>query len=565
MARRPSAVLIALGLAGIGSLGWGVWLALGSGGAPSVGPAVHAPSVDAPIAGAPGTPPSAPASAGVHSGSGVWTADAPAAPQPVVSSALCADCDIVVITMCSLRRDHVSAYGPAPGVPPALTPRLDALTADGFRMDAAWAASNFTLAGLTAVLTGRFGSTTGVTGWDKGLVKDVPTLPEVLGYYGYRTGAFTIDAPSGFRPDYGLDRGFQHMEILPPPRDTPDGRTNSGEIGPGGASARPAAAWIAGQDREKPMLVMFHTRTAHYPFVLEDDPTDTTGVTSLLWGSGGLRSGKAMPGTAGGTAQRGVVTLGGPDPVQVGVRAAGDPGVAMWKQRYAEAVARMDIDIGVLADALKARGRLDRTIVVILADHGESLDDHGELLHGDAYFDGVAHIPMLVAVPGLKGGPVPALTSQVDVLPTLLELVGAVTPAGIDGTSMVPLYTGKATSIRTTTLVEGGVSWHDDDAHPRGAVIAPPWALLQQDRGCGGGGEGMHAAGEPATCLFDLANDPGEDHNVAAAHPDIVADLKSRWAKFRAAHADAGATLTLDPAYVEELQRTGYDFRPARP
>jgi len=564
--RVADALPIVGGAIGLGSVGWGVWLMLAPqpSGVPSTPPTGSPTVVGTNPATAAPTGAPAPGLTQVQGGSGTWTADAPAASQAVSKSALCPDCDIVVITMCSMRRDHVSAYGlptsTLDGKP--LTPALDALTAGGFRMDDAWAASNFTLAGLTALLTGRFGSTTGVTGWDKGLVKDVPTLPEILGYYGYTTGGFTIDAPSGFRPDYGLDRGFQRMEIIPPPRDTPDGRTRGGEIGPGGASARPAAAWIAAQDKAKPIFAMFHTRTAHYPFVLDDDPSDTTGVTHLLWGSGGLHtSAQAMPGTAGGTAQRGVVALAGQDPVQVGVLAAGAPGIAVWKRRYAESVARMDLDLAVIAAALEQRGRMDKTIIVVLADHGESINDHGELLHGDAYFDGVVHIPLLIRVPGLKGGLVPALTSQVDVLPTLLDLVGAVPPADIDGSSMLPLFTGKAQSIRSAALVEGGVSWHDD-GHPRGAVIAPPWAMLKQDRGCGGGPEAMRKPGEPATCLYDMTKDPAQDHNVAASHPDVTADLQGRWDKFRAAHAGPGTTLTLDPAYVEELQRTGYNFRP---
>lgn len=551
--------MLVLGGAGLAAVGYGTWLAFApAGGSPSAGSIPVATPAPGGAGGAPAGAPSGPA-APVRAGSGTWSADAPAAKESAQTGALCPGCDVVVVTMCSLRRDHVGVYTG----PPSLTPRLDALADDAFRMDQAWSASNFTLAGLTAVLTGRFGSSTGVTGWDKGLVADVPTLPEILGYYGYRTGAFTIDAPSGFRPDYGLNRGFQHMEIIPPPRDTPDGRQQGGEIGPGGASARPAAAWIAAQDTAAPMMVMLHTRTAHFPFVIEEDPSDTTGVTQLLWDAGGKPTGaaaQAMPGTAGGTAQRGVVAIAGPDPVQVGVRKAGEPGVAMWRQRYREAVARMDLDFGVLADALAARGKLDRTVVVILADHGESLDDHGELLHGDAYFDGVVHIPLLVRVPGMRGGPVPALTSQVDVLPTILDLVGAVPPAGIDGASMVPLFTGAAASIRTTTLVEGGVSWHDDGI-PRGAVISPPWAMLRQDRGCTGGQEPPRKPGEPGTCLYHLTDDPGQDHSVTAQHPDVVADLQARWDAFRAARASDGRTLPLDPAYVEELRRTGYDFR----
>ena len=488
-------------------------------------------------------------------GVGTWRVDPPQASEDARSEALCAGCDVVVVTVCSLRRDHVGLYTGDP----ELTPHLDAFAKDAFRLEQAYAASNFTLAGLTAVLTGRYGASTGVTGWDKGLVSDVPTLPEVLGIYGYRTGAFTTDAPSGFRPDYGLDRGFQHMEIIPPPRDNPDGAHQRGEIGPGGASARPAAAWVAEQPTDVPMFVMFHTRTAHYPFVVEDDPDDETGVTQLLWASG-ITEGPAgaMPGTAGGTAQRGVVEIGGADPVQEGVRAAGDAGVAMWKQRYREAVQRTDVDVKVFAEALEQRGRLDQTVFVLLADHGESLGDHGELLHGDAYFDGVVHIPFLIRVPGQAGRPVDALASQVDLLPTVLDLVGAAAPAGIDGASLVPVLEGRSEVARHRTLVEGGVSWHDDD-ELRGAIISPPWALLRQDRGCGG--SAPVAPGKPATCLFDLVADPGQDRDVAAQNPDVVDELMASWAAFAEARAP-GERVELDPDFVEELQRTGYDFRP---
>lgn len=553
MRKRPPSSAPALALAGlvaVGCIAWGTWLAIGGTPAPDDA-ATAAPAPDAPSAPSP-----ARAAAVQARGSGVWENDAPASAKTTSTAASCAGCDVVVVTVCSLRRDHTGAWQER-----SLTPALDKLTRGAFRMDQAWAASNFTLASLTAVLTGRFGSSTGVTGWDKGLVADIATLPEVLGYYGYRTGGFTTDAPSGFRPDYGLDRGFQHMEIIPPPRDNPDGRTRGGAAGPGGAASKPAAAWIASQSKETPIFAMFHTRTAHYPFVIEDDPTDPTGVTHLLYASDKLNAAKtqAMPGAAGGTEQRGVVSFFTQDPVQAGVREAGAAGTAMWRQRYAEGVQRLDRDFAVLTEALEARGRLDRTVLVVLADHGESIDDHQELLHGDAYYDGVVHIPMLVRVPGLKGKPISALVSQADVLPTILQLVGAVSPAGIDGASMVPLFTGEAESIRSTAIIEGGVVWHDDGS-PRGAVIAPPYALLRQDTGCDGGD--LRLPNQPATCLYDLVADPLQTRNLARQKMDVVADLQGRWDKFRAARGQAGAALNLDPAYVEELQKTGYDFRP---
>ena len=132
----------------------------------------------------------------------------------------------------------------------ASPPALKELAQGGYHFDTAYAASNFTLASLTAILTGRFGSATGVVGWDKGLVSDVPTLPEVLGLYGYATGGFTINAASGFRPEYGLDKGFQHLEIIEAPSDNPDGRLETGPTG-SGLSAQPLVEWIESQSADQ--------------------------------------------------------------------------------------------------------------------------------------------------------------------------------------------------------------------------------------------------------------------------------------------------------------------------
>lgn len=554
----PDWAWAAVAALGVASLGYGTWLAL----RPPVAPEAVSTS---------GTPPvgasSPPQGDVVSPGTVSLTVDAPAATEKPVAAAACPGCDILLVTVCSLRRDHVGAYGEKPG----LTPALDALAKGGYTFSRAYAASNFTLAGLAATLTGRFGSSTGVTGWDKGLTADVPLLPEILGYYGYETGAFTIDAPSGFRPDYGLHRGFQRMEVFAAPRDTPDGRFQPGEIGPGGASAKPVVEWLSTRTGDKPVFTMFHTRTAHFPFVISDEGADEdpTLVTKMLWEAGMVQTtaGQAMPGMAGGTAQQGVVEIVGPDPLQVQVQKVGEPAVKVWRQRYAEAVARMDIDLARVVEALEASGRLDRTVVVVLGDHGESINDHDELLHGDAYFDGVINVPLVIRVPGMPGkaSTIDALVSQVDVLPTLLEIVGAVPPAGIDGASMVPLLRGEAKAIREIALVEGGVA-KQIGPHPKGAVIALPFTLLRQQRGCGGppGKDPPRNGGEPATCLYDVSADPGQTNNLARERPEVVKELLARWNAFRAARGEeASRTLTLDDAFVQELHKSGYDFTPS--
>ncbi len=555
-------LLAGLGIVGLASLGYGVKMVLSP--STSVAPTeVPQPTAGEPTASS-GTPSGPPPT--VKPGTVDLTRDRPTdTTAPATDGVVCPGCDIVLITVCSLRKDFVSLYGEHPG----LTPSIDRIARDGVFFDRAYAASNFTLAGLTAVLTGRFGSTTGVLGWDKGLTADIPTLPQILGYYGYVTAGFTIDAPSGFRPDYGLDRGFQHMRIIPPPRDTPDGRFREGNVEPGGASAAPVVAWLDDQPKDDPLFVMFHSRTAHFPFVLEPDTDgqDPTGVWQGLWDAGRIArpaaGGQAMPGMAGGTNQEGVVQIVGEDPLQTLVEAKGTPAIESWRARYAEAVHRTDTDITRVWEALERRGNLDRTIVVLVADHGESLYDHHELLHGDAYWDTVVNVPLLMRIPGIEADATakPQLVSHVDLLPTLLDLVGAVKPADIDGRSMVPFLQGEADTIRDMALIEGGVARHDT-SQLKGAVVTLPYTLVRQDRGCDGSPtlDPPREPGEPATCLYDLSNDPTQSTNIARDNAPLVEALLERWQSFRTARAKEGAQLELDPTFVAELRANGYDF-----
>jgi arylsulfatase len=524
------------------------------------------------------------------------TVDLSADPVPATSApagaAACAGCDILLLSVCSLRRDHVSAYGERDG----MTPAIDRIAAEGARFDQAYATSNFTLAAVTSVLSGRFGSSTGVVRWGRGLSDDVPLLPEILGYYGYRTGAFTVDAASGLRPEYGLARGFQRFVVAAPPRSTPDGRHRPGTRGPPGETADALVAWLGEQPTDQPVFAMLHTRSAHYPFVLDPPApgSDPTGVLQVLWEEPVVGQAKGpKPGMAGGQ-HTALPAEGAEDPVVVTVRNAGPAGVRVMADAYADSVRRMDADIAAALQAQERRGRLDRTIVVVLADHGESLGDNGEMLHGGGYFDGVTHIPLVVRVPGLAPRVVPDLVSQVDLTPTLLSLVGAVPPAEADGVSLVPLLKGEPGPVRSTAFSEGGPGDMPEGVFP-GAVVSPPWVLMRQTTPCTAGGAG-HGPGTVApgrsgpresapppgapppaaapptpgsapdlqlfTCLFNTEQDPHQRVNLAQANPAIVDQLQARWDGYRAAVAGRSVprALTLDPAFVELLQRTGYDF-----
>ena len=538
-----------------------------------------------------------------------------AALSNVPTEGICPGCDVVVISVCSLRRDYVGAYGEKD----IETPNIDTIAAQSMRFDQAYSTSSFTFASLSSVVTGRFGSATGVVRWGTGLNEQVKTLPEIMGYYGYATGAFSIDAASGFRPEYGIQRGFQRISVIDPPRDTPDGRLETGEPGPGGDSARPAVEWIGAQPTERPLFVMFHSRSAHYPFVVQEASAaeDPSGVLRALWKADlDHETPQDAPGSGGGKGATIEVTP--IDQLHQTMWRSGEEGPKALRQAYKESVERMDIDVGLILKAIEERGRKNKTVIVLLADHGESLYDHNELLHGGSYFDPVVHIPLLVSVPGYPAGLTNSLVSQVDITPTILEIIGGTPPAKIDGSSMVPILKDSTEMIRQTTIIEGNPSMQASD-QLSGAVVSPPWVAMRQPTPCEGlinplqppspSEEGPPPSGPPPsmqglgngpfpqngemgppglpgpdgkpvmngnpsmapqeetplhTCLFHLVNDPKQQRNVASENPKVLEQLLSRWDGYRAAVRGESIPkqLTFDPAFLELLQRTGYDFKP---
>jgi arylsulfatase A-like enzyme len=153
--------------------------------------------------------------------------------------------------------------------------------------------------------------------------------------------------------------------------------------------------------------------------------------------------------------------------------------------------------------------------------------------------------------------------SQTDILPTLLDLVGATPPAGIDGKSLTGVLLGNSEGPHSVVLSEGGVAKQEGDKLP-GAVISPPWIALKQRRGCGSAASGLMDQGMPV-CLYNMDEDPNQMSNVASLRPKIARELLERWNGFRAAHGRTGEVRELSPAFIEELQRSGYDFSTGAP
>ena len=292
---------------------------------------------------------------------------------------------LLVITLDTLRADHVSSYGPSP----VATPHLDALAAKGARIARAWTAVPLTTPAHASILTGLYPPSHGVRNNARfRLPEDVTTLAELLGGHGRATAAFV----SSFTTSrlFGLGQGFDLFDDDLGNDDTGSRRTQR----PGPETAAHAATWLADHGG-KPFFVWVHLFDPHTPY---------------------------SP----------------PSPFRE--RHPGD--------LYSGEVALTDYLVGELVAALEKSGAAERTAIVVLADHGEGLGTHGEDEHGLLLYEEALAIPFFVVAPGkvAPGTVVEELASVVDVVPTALALLGEPPPRETEGRDLFAAQTGAARS-----------------------------------------------------------------------------------------------------------------------
>ena len=226
---------------------------------------------------------------------------------------------------------------------------------------------------------------------------------------------------------------------------------------------------------------------------------------------------------------------------------------------YDAAVAQSDENLGHLLRALKRRGRLARTVVVITADHGEALGEGGlHFNHDSNLHEATARVPLVLRIPDADAGEVVTPTRSVDLLPTLAALAGIEAPARVDGANLAPLLEGQPLELPVFAESRPGVVGRD--AYSRYPLALPGVAgKIRMIR------RGDHKLIlTPATDgnrlqLYDLANDPAETTDLAARRPELtrhlVWELESWFSAYREADTSA---LELDEADLESLRSLGY-------
>jgi len=416
------------------------------------------------------------------------------ASQPVAAGAL-ARWNVLLVTIDTLRADRVGAYGSALGA----TPTLDRLAAEGVRVERAYAHVPLTLPSHATILTGLYPFANGVRDNGTFRLEGRPTLAHAFKSAGYRTaafvGAFVLDAR------FGLNAGFDLYD------DRMQGSGAAFEVveRPAEQVLDPAGRWIgsgaghSGQGAADRWFAWIHLYDPHEPYAA-------------------------------------------PEPY--GSRYSSDP--------YLGEIAYVDHALGSFIDRLQSSHALDRTLIVVMADHGESLGEHGERTHGLFAYDATLRVPLILwSPPALPPGVVPS-ARLVDVAPTILDLVGLAPPQQADGRSIRARMAGERRASDEPSYFEA-----------LNANLARNWAPL---KGIIAGS--LKLIDLPVPELYDLDADPGETRNIYASAPDRARPLERALDQLPTNVAAAAAPRRVDPDAEQRLRSLGYvvgaQSRPSR-
>jgi arylsulfatase A-like enzyme/Tfp pilus assembly protein PilF len=393
-----------------------------------------------------------------------------------------APANLLLVTIDTLRADHLGCYGYGG----ASTPVLDALARDGARFENVQSAVPITGPSHATILTGLYPPAHGVR--DNVTFPLDPrhaTLASLLRARGYRTAAFIGAYPVASA--FGFGQGFDEFnEGL---HESPD--FGQGAERPGNEVADAVVGWLANPG-EGPFFVWMHLYDPHTPYA--------------------------------------------PPP----------PYDQIFRDRpYDGEVAFADAQVGRVLQAFRASGREKDTLVVVVADHGEALGEHDEAGHAVLIYQSTLRVPLILAGPGIPAGRVvPDQVGTVDLLPTVLGLLGFEPPQGLPGRSLRP-------ALRAQRLAPQPL--YSESLFGR---LNCRWSTLR-----GWTGDGWKLIDGSAPELYELAGDPAEARNRAAEETQRVSRMREALAAAvhrMAPSGDRARAVALSPEQEERLRSLGY-------
>ncbi|MBI2592747.1 MAG: sulfatase [Candidatus Colwellbacteria bacterium] len=442
---------------------------------------------------------------------------------------ICKDCNVVLITMTNLRYDHMSGNGYSRPT----TPNVDKLSKESLVFQNAFGHSSWTLPEIISIYTSLFPFQHGVMNRYDGstLSKYTPTLIDVLKDNGYTTAAFT--GGFDYNTEFGLTNRFDHYEECtrgqgqnyprqPGPRI--GGPSQYGEVT---CTVPKAIDWLKENSREK-FFVQVQGFDAHCPFsqngglTYDKNYKGAVDFSDCLWTFD--RTGPQI--IDGQTYYKVYFSKTGTDKFVL----LGEEDVKHLIALYDESITSADKEIGKLLNELKSLGIYDKTIIIFASEHGDMFGKYGRFMRGGplrgTFYDDVLHIPLLIKSSQISPKRIDGLAEQIDILPTLLDLLGIQNRLPIEGKSLSPLiFQDKEVNeyIFAGSNFTPGANNQYYEKKTRVEVIRDKnWKLIKETV------FEKDGTSKESLELYDISQDKEELHNVLDERADVVSDLKER-------------------------------------
>ena len=391
--------------------------------------------------------------------------------------------NVVVVTVDTLRPDHLHCYGYAD----IATPALDGLAQRGVLFENAVAQTPLTPPSHASIFTGQNPNVHKVRNTGGFVLQSsAHPLARILQEQGWDTAAFIGSAV--LKKLFGFNNGFGvYDDEMPRPGKRNEFREDPERKAP--VVVDHAIDWLSKQSSNKPYFLWVHIYDPHIPYK---------------------------------------------PPAEFAQKYRGRP--------YDGEIAYVDQQIARLFEAVARKSPPEKTVTAVLADHGESLGEHGEHTHGIFVYDSTLRIPFIMAGPNIPAGlRVKQQARTIDFLPTLLEVLGGRAPGYVQGVSLVPTFSGKTVatdiSYAETLYPKMNMNWSE-----LRAIRTVRWKYIRA----------------PHPELYDLSSDPGELSNVIQEHAPEVQKFEAQLKNVSGQENEKVETAMLDDRVMDQLKSLGY-------
>ncbi len=434
--------------------------------------------------------------------------------------------NVVLIVVDTLRWDHLSGYG----MPRSTTPHLDALARDGVMFRNAYAPSSWTLPSIVSLHTGLYPGSHGMVDPSRKLSTEAVTLAEMLHDAGYRTFATVSNkliAGSGRRLDQGFETYLDSEARAP------------GHVSSGGVTRQAIDAVDALGAGPDPFFLYVHYFDPHSPYRRHP------GIGFAAESAGRLRGGELI------------------GDLRSMMDDLTDEELGLVVDAYDEEIRWTDLAIGRLLDDLRGRDLLDRTLLVVTADHGEEFLERGWIGHTKTLYEDLVRVPLIVRDPRGRGGS-PAVPPDRRIATRAVSLVGV--PAtileilGVEADEETLQEGSFADALAGSPLVgeSPGIFLEVDYAplNPQNVIRRTFKKGLVRD-----GWKAIRDDSTGVVELYDLAADGLERHDESARRPvatEEMVDALDDWIRATRARSLDGGRVHLTPENMEQLRALGY-------